>query len=57
MGERRRIERRPAEAVWLLDTDVLPDYEKAELSDCMLYVMTIEEDGYTSFNVQFTDIR
>lgn len=44
-------------AAGLLDADVLPDYEKAELSDCMLYVMTIEEDGYTSFNVQFTDIR
>lgn len=41
----------------LVDTDSLPDYEEAELSDCMLYVMTIEEDGYTALDVQFTDIR
>ena len=41
----------------LVDTDSLPDYEEAELSDCMLYVMTIEEDGYTALDVQFTDIQ
>ena len=40
----------------LLDMDPLPDYEEKELSDCMLYVMTVEENGYTALCVQFTDI-
>ena len=41
----------------LVDTDSLPDYEEKKLSDCMLYVMTLEEDGYQAIDVQFTDIK